>query len=966
MKQVFTLFIALFSFVVLSAQNPIVTENALPGNPISEWGVPDFRDNRIAGFSTKMSLNSGETVRFKIDVQGGANYTLKIYRLGYYGGNGARLVADLGTLSGTVQPAGISDPVLGLLDCGNWSESASWGIPASAVSGFYIAKLVRSGGGSNHIAFIVRNDASNSDMYLQLPDANWQAYNGYGGNSTYDGNTGYPSGHAVKVSYNRPFFPYNSLFNTDGRGSDWYMNAEYPMIRWLEQNGYDITYTSSNDVANNGGRLLNHKVLVFVAHDEYWSKEQRNNVEAARNAGVHLAFFTGNEVYWKIRWEDNDGTEDRTLICYKEGTMGDGSLGERTCGSKCDGTSSEWTGLWRTGGGYDAGRPENTLTGQMSWTEAPNDAIEVPSFYKKLRFWRNTTIPSLATGQTATLGSRTLGYEWDYEQYPNSYPSGRIRMSSTTLNGRTHKLALYRHSSGALVFGAGTIQWSWGLDDQHYGGTPEVNIDMQQSTVNLFADMGVQPATIQSDLVAATQSADFTKPVSTIISPSNGASFPVRSAVSITGTASDNAVVAGLEISVDGGVTWNVATTSDIDGTVTWSYTWIPEIQGSINIKTRGFDDSGNMEIAGPGITVNILPPVCPCTIFGPSDIPARNFEDAPIELGVKFKPNTDGTIKAIRFYKNQNNTGTHTGNLWTIDGVNLAQVTFTNETSTGWQEASFATPVAVTAGTTYIASYHNPTGNLSFTSNYFAQNYPNGPAASWAVQAVDNSSLPAPAGNGVYSYGPGSSFPSASANSDNYFVDVVFSNIGTLPVTLLSFSATPKDNHVILRWSTASEINNLGFELQRSIDGNNGWSAIAFVNGAGNSDNTLKYAYTDEKLSARRYYYRLKQIDIDQRFAYSAIVSAVLDGKEAFDLQQNFPNPYRGETIIRFTLPQKTTVNLSIFDMNGRLVKVLVSGSKDSGTHAVTLHSGVLTSGLYYYKLQAGEFSALKKMIVQ
>ena len=294
----------------------------LPGNPYSEWGVPDFRDNRIAGFATKMSLNRGQTVRFKINVQSGATYTLRIYRIGYYGGNGARLITNLGTLSGTVQPNGISNSSTGHLDCSNWSESASWAIPSTAVSGFYIAKLERSGGGSNHIAFIVRNDASNSDLYLQFPDATWQAYNGYGGNSMYDGNTSWPAGHAVKVSYNRPFFPYNSLFNTDGREADWYMNAEYPMIRWLERNGYDVTYTSCNDVSNNGSRLLNHKVFISLGHDEYWSKEHRENVEAARNAGVHIAFFSGNEVYWKTRWENNDGTEDRTLVCYKEGFLG--------------------------------------------------------------------------------------------------------------------------------------------------------------------------------------------------------------------------------------------------------------------------------------------------------------------------------------------------------------------------------------------------------------------------------------------------------------------------------------------------------------------------------------------------------------------------------------------------------------------------------------------------------------------
>jgi hypothetical protein len=190
MKQIIILVACIYSFQLGLAQNPIVIENQQAGNPISEWGVPDFRDNRIAGFSTNMSVNSGQTVHFKIDVQGGADYTIKIYRIGYYSGDGARLVADLGTFSGDSQPQGISDPVTGMLDCDNWSESASWNIPASAVSGLYIAKLVRTGGGSNHIAFIVRNDASSSDIYFQIPDVTWQAYNGYGGNSCYDGNTG--------------------------------------------------------------------------------------------------------------------------------------------------------------------------------------------------------------------------------------------------------------------------------------------------------------------------------------------------------------------------------------------------------------------------------------------------------------------------------------------------------------------------------------------------------------------------------------------------------------------------------------------------------------------------------------------------------------------------------------------------------------------------------------------------------
>ena len=104
-KLMFTCLYLIVSSLFSLAQNPIATENALPGNPESEWTVPDFRDIRIAGFANKMSLNAGTTVRFKINVQGAASYSIKIYRIGYYGGNGARLMQNLGTFPGVVQPA---------------------------------------------------------------------------------------------------------------------------------------------------------------------------------------------------------------------------------------------------------------------------------------------------------------------------------------------------------------------------------------------------------------------------------------------------------------------------------------------------------------------------------------------------------------------------------------------------------------------------------------------------------------------------------------------------------------------------------------------------------------------------------------------------------------------------------------------------------------------------------------------
>jgi Domain of unknown function (DUF4082) len=134
----------------------------------------------------------------------------------------------------------------------------------------------------------------------------------------------------------------------------------------------------------------------------------------------------------------------------------------------------------------------------------------------------------------------------------------------------------------------------------------------------------------------------------------------------------------------------------------------------------------------------------------------------------VKFKADANGSITGIRFYKGSGNTGTHIGNLWTTSGTKLASATFTNETASGWQQVTFATPVSVTAGTVYVASYYAPAGHYAADGGYFAST------------GVDNAPLHAiqngvSGGNGVYAYGSASSFPASTYNSTNYWVDVVF-----------------------------------------------------------------------------------------------------------------------------------------------------------------------------------------------
>lgn len=776
---------AIAADICAAPTNAIAAENCLTGNPSTEWDISGVGDTSIQGFASDISVNRGETVNFKIKTNA-TSYRLDIYRMGYYRGMGARKVTTVQVLNRPQsQPNCLTDTATGLVDCGNWAVSASWAVPTNAVSGIYFAKLVRTDtGGASHIVFIIRDDAGTSDLLFQTADTTWQAYNNYGGNSLY---TGSPVGRAYKVSYNRPF----NTRVVDG-GQDWLFATEYPMVRWLEANGYNVSYFTGVDSDRYGSLIRNHKIFLSVGHDEYWSAGQRANVEAARDRGVNLAFFSGNEVYWKTRWEnaiDGSGTSYRTLVAYKE----------TVANAKIDPQPGIWTGTWRDprfSPPADGGRPENALTGTLfTVNDGATTAMKVPEADGKMRFWRNTSVATLSPGSTATLSDRTLGYEWD-EDIDNGFrPAGLIRMSTTTVEnapvlqdygsrfGRaraTHHLTLYKHNSGALVFGAGTVQWSWGLDGNHDRGSSVPDVRMQQATVNLFADMSVQPNTLQAGLVPATASTDITAPTSTISSlPS--VSVQAGSPVTISGTASDTGgVVGGVEVSVDGGTTWHPTA-----GRANWSYTWTPQATGSVIITSRAIDDSGNLETSGATTTVTVGERSCPCSTWNDTATPttAASSDAQAVELGVKFKSDVNGYVTGIRFYKGSGNTGTHVGNLWTSTGQLLATATFGNETATGWQQVNFSQPVAINANTVYVASYHTSSGRYAINEGYFTSSIDSPPLHFLR----DGES----GGNGVYKYGT-TGFPNQTYRASNYWVDVTFATNATNPTPPVTDTTAP------------------------------------------------------------------------------------------------------------------------------------------------------------------------------
>jgi Domain of unknown function (DUF4082)/Cadherin-like domain len=772
--------------------NPIVLENQKQGTPQSVWQINPGQDSTtIQGFTTAISTNVGGTVAFKIDnLTGSPNYHIDIYRLGYYGGDGATLETTIQHLaaSAVVQPAPLTNPSTGLVDAGNWSVTDSWTLPSSAISGVYIANVI-DGSQVFEIPFIVRNDSSHSDIVFQTSDQTWQAYNPWGGANLYAGNGPGPQGAAYAVSYNRPITTRDG--GLSGTSNDMVFSAEYPAIYWLEENGYDVSYISGIDAATNGALLLNHKVYLDVGHDEYWTDSQRANVQAAANAGVNLTFLSGNEVYWQTRLApsiDGSATANRTLVSYKD------THANAVIDPTGTATGTFMDARFASSGGM-SGQPSNSLTGTVFQVDSDRtDILKIPYGETNLRFWRNTSVANTAPGQSASLVQNLLGYEWDSSPDNGFRPSGLVDLSSTTLqvstdlldygnttgNGTaTHNLVEFRDpTSGALIFGAGTVFWSWGLASDHdqFAGAPTpTDPNVQQATVNLFADMGVQPLTLQASLVIATQSTDHTPPASKITQLS-ATSVVEGQSVTVSGTASDvGGVIGGVEVSTDGGKTWHPATGTVGTPSVTWSYTFTAGAPGTVNIESRAVDDSLNLETPGAGVPLKVTPS-SNLTIFSPTDTPAvvTNNDPNAVELGVKFVSAASGEITGIRFYKGVQNTGTHLGDLWTSTGTLLASATFSNETASGWQQVNFATPVHVQAGVTYIASYHTNTGEYSTTDFYFDNSgHRNG-----ALTAT-GSGL-----NGVYAYGTGPIFPSnvSITKGDNFWVDVVFNDTSLQP----------------------------------------------------------------------------------------------------------------------------------------------------------------------------------------
>ena len=288
------------------ASATIVEENAKPGTP--GWPIPTDPAiwDKVRGFADHVSAQHGETVALYVST-GARSYRVEAYRMGYYGGSGARLVWSSEALTGGVQPSATIEPVT-LMREAPWTPSTAITIGNDWTPGIYMLKLLSSDGGASFVPLTIRDDASHAAIVVQSSVTTWQAYNGWGGANLYTGPKFLTETRSRVVSFDRPY---------DGTGSGEYFGREDLLVDQIEAMGLDVTYTTDVDTHAPPELLTNHKMFVSGAHDEYWSKEMRDGVEAARDRGVNLVFMGANAAFRRIRLEPSPLGPHRREVNYR-------------------------------------------------------------------------------------------------------------------------------------------------------------------------------------------------------------------------------------------------------------------------------------------------------------------------------------------------------------------------------------------------------------------------------------------------------------------------------------------------------------------------------------------------------------------------------------------------------------------------------------------------------------------------
>lgn len=445
-----------------------------PKSKSTRFGGFGGRSTLIEGYASRASARPGEKIDLCVSTDPASMFVIDLYRLGYYQGKGGRFVQRLGPFKGQAQPI----PEVGearVREC-QWEPCISLEIPKDWVSGVYVGKLsALAHRYQSYLIFIVRDDRP-TDFLFQCSDNTWQAYNAWPDNySLYinDRKDGKILCSGVKVSYDRPYAKYTQIYdNPLSQGSGEFLLWEFPLAFWMEKLGYDVTYCSNTDVHADAGCVTRARSFISVGHDEYWSRQQYDHLMAAVNAGVNVAFLSGNTCCFLAPFSPSSRKTPNRMI-------------ERL-------------------GRYGGIRPKEQKFMVDLPGEAPNEANLIGAqtvtpfngsgdwIVQKPEHW-------MFEGTKMKKGDRIPGLVgWEFHGEPADIPGLEVVAEGPTWTGgdaESHYTAtIYPGPKGNHVFNASTIFWAQGLSQppghmpviSHHGRPHGPDVRVQRITQNIF------------------------------------------------------------------------------------------------------------------------------------------------------------------------------------------------------------------------------------------------------------------------------------------------------------------------------------------------------------------------------------------------------------------------------------------------------------------------------------------------
>jgi len=446
-------------------QTPIQVENRLEGSSAFALQRP-ADDRQVEGYASTTSAIAGDAVKIFVNVIRAQRVRWDLYRIGYYQGVGGRLVSSGAAVHVKPQAEPSIKATTGLIEC-DWAAAIEFTVEPSWVTGYYLVKLTTDDGFESHVPLVIRESGRTAPLLMQANVTRWQAYNLWGGANlyvnhlpepkTFKGDRGY------QVSFDRPY-----TIKPDASSL-----VEHSMVRWLEQQAYDVAYVTNIDLDSNPDLLEGRRLYMTAGHDEYWSLGERNALEEARDRGLCMAFFSGNTAYRRIRLEPSTaGVPRRVVTCYKSASLDPKHDAPDTTADYHDGPHA---------------RPENGMLGVL-WAGWGN--LEgFPFVVSDPDHWIYEE-----TGVKAgdSLGN-IVGYEWDMVGNNSASPAGlEVVAASPTVHeygyASQHHSTVFYPTPDSFVFAAGTIGWAKGLSDEGIA-----NAHVQRVTENILFRAGVFP-----------------------------------------------------------------------------------------------------------------------------------------------------------------------------------------------------------------------------------------------------------------------------------------------------------------------------------------------------------------------------------------------------------------------------------------------------------------------------------------